>query len=121
MIDQKSFNYTLSHKNRMLVVSFCGEMSSVVGPGLDACRIEILSKENLKCVVLYFQDVPGVSPEAIAVLAQMQREIRSRGLELRLCSLKENLREKLVRMGVIRSLEVAEDLRAALLSFGKVA
>ncbi|MDG0817610.1 STAS domain-containing protein [Bdellovibrio svalbardensis] len=120
-MDQKSFGYTLSHKNKMLVVTFTGELSSVVLPGLEACRSEIQSKEDVRCVVFYFQQVGFVSPEAIPVLAQMQREIRSRGLELRLCSLKESIKDKLVRMGVVRGMEVTEDLRAALISFGKVA
>ncbi len=121
MIDQKSFGYTLSHKNKMLVVSFTGELTAVVLPGLEACRTEILAKEDIKCVVLYFQQVGTVSPEAIPVLAQMQREIRARGVELRLCSLKDGLREKLVRMGVVRGMEVTDDLRTALISFGRVA
>ncbi|QDK39681.1 hypothetical protein DOE51_06570 [Bdellovibrio sp. NC01] len=105
----------------MLVVSFTGELTPVVAPGLEACRQEILAKPEVKCVVFYFQDVGSVHPDAIPVLAQMQRDIRSRGLELRLCSLKQPLREKLVRMGVVRGMEVTDDLRSALISFGKVA
>ena len=105
----------------MLVVSLIGEINSHVLPALEACRQEILSKEDVRCVVLYFQDVDSLSPDAISLLAQMQREIRSKPADLRLCSLKQSLREKLVRMGVIRGLEISEDLKAALTSFGKVA
>ena len=105
----------------MLVVSFTGELTPAVAPGLEACRQEILAKPEVKCVVFYCEEVGAVHPEAIPALAQMQREIRSRGIELRVCSLKQALREKLVRMGVVRGMEVAEDLRSALISFGKIA
>ncbi|MBO9665455.1 MAG: STAS domain-containing protein [Bdellovibrio sp.] len=105
----------------MLVVSLTGEISSYVVPALEACRQEILAKEEVRCVVFYFQNVDQISAEAIAWLAQVQREIRAREADLRLCSLKDTLREKLVRMGVVRSLEVTDDLKTALLSFGRAA
>ncbi len=59
-----------------------------------------------------------MSAEAISVLAQMQRDIRSKPAELRLCALRENIRTKLIRMGVVRGLEVVDDLKTALMSFG---
>ena len=119
---QKSFNYTLSHKNKMLVVSFTGELSPGVVPGLEACRLEVLAKkDDVKCIVLYFQGVSSVSPDAITVLAQMQREFRSSGMDLRLCALKEALRDKLIRMGIVRGMECTEDLKTALLSVGRQA
>lgn len=118
MEDQKSFSYSFSQKNNMLVVSFNGEMTAQILAALEACRQE-LSKKEVSCVVFYFQDVEGMSSEAISLLAQMQREIRAKPAELRLCSLKENLRTKLIRMGVVRGLEVVDDLKTALLSFGR--
>lgn len=121
MEDQKSFNYVLSHKNNMLVVTMQGELNSFVLPALEACRQEILSKKEVRCVVLYFQEVDAIASDAIPLLAQMQREIRAKPADLRLASLSETLRERLVRMGVIRGLEVAEDLKTALLSFGRAA
>ncbi|WP_413560909.1 STAS domain-containing protein [Bdellovibrio sp. HCB209] len=122
MDDQKSFNYSISHKNKMLVVSFTGEeMGSVVVPALEACRQEILSKEEVRQVVFYFQNIDRISSEALASFAQLQRDIRAKPADLRLCSLKGALREKLVRMGMVRSLEVTEDLKSALLSFPRAA
>jgi anti-anti-sigma regulatory factor len=120
--DQKSFNYSISHKNKMLVVSFTGEeMSPVVVPALEACREEILSKGEVSQVVFYFQNVDRISNEALASFAQLQRDVRAKPADLRLCSMKVPLREKLVRMGVVRGLEVAEDLKSALLSFPRTA
>lgn len=116
MEDQKSLFYSLTQKNRMLVVSLTGEISSNALAALESCRQEILAKKDAACIVLFFQDVESISSDAIPLLAQIQRDIRQKPAELRLC-LKEALREKLVRMGVVRGLEVAEDLRSALLSF----
>ncbi|WP_413578188.1 STAS domain-containing protein [Bdellovibrio sp. HCB290] len=122
MEDQKSFNYSISHKNRMLVVSFSGEeMSAGVVPALEACRQEILAKEEVKQVVFYFQNIDRISTEALSSFAQLQRDIRAKPADLRLCSLKDSLREKLLRMGIVRGLEVAEDLKTALLSFPRAA
>lgn len=119
MEDQKSFQYSFNQKNKMLVVSFSGEINTPVLPALEACRQELLAKREISCVVLYFQDVDSISADAIPWLAQVQREIRLKPAEIRLCSLRENLRERLVRMGVIRGLEVADDLKSALLSFSR--
>lgn len=117
MEEQKSFQYSFNQKNGMLVVSFSGEINTPVLPALEACRQELLAKTEVSCVVLYFQDVEAISSDAIPWLAQVQREIRLKPAEVRLCSLRENMRERLVRMGVVRGLEIAEDLRTALLSF----
>ncbi|GEM_PF-1554509 len=121
MEDQKSFHYTFSQKNTMLVVSLCGEITSHVLPALEACRQELSSKQEVSHVVIHFQDVASISLDAIPLLAQIQREIRAKPANLRLCSLPENLRQKLVRMGVVRGLEVADDLKTALLSFTRAA
>lgn len=117
--DQKSFQYSFNQKNNMLVVSLAGQITAQVLPALEACRQELLSKQEVSCVVLYFQDVDSISMDAIPLIAQMQREIRLKPASLRLCALPVGLREKLVRMGVVRGLEVAEDLKSALLSFSR--
>ena len=105
----------------MLVVSLAGEISNHVVPALEACRQEILAKEDVNCVVLYFQNVGQISPDGISMLAQIQREIRAKPANLRLCALNENLRTKLLKMGVVRGVEFTDDLKEALLSFGRAA
>ncbi|WP_253696954.1 STAS domain-containing protein [Bdellovibrio bacteriovorus] len=117
MEDQKSFQYAFNQRNNMLVVSLTGEITSQVVPALEACRQELLGKKDFSRVVIYFQDVDAISLDAVPVLAQMQREIRAKPADLRLASLRESLKEKLIRMGVVRGLEVADDLKTALLSF----
>ncbi len=121
MEEQKSFQYCFNQKNRMLVITLSGEMNTSVLPALEACRQELLANREVNCVVLYFQDVRSIGVDAISWLAQVQRDIRLKPAEIRLCALEDGLRERLIRMGVIRGLEVSEDLKSALLSFSRAA
>lgn len=121
MEEQKSFQYSFNQRNNMLVVSFSGEINTPVLSALEACRQELLAKSEVRCVVLYFQDVRSISTDAIPWLAQVQRDIRLKQAEVRLCALPGTLRERLVRMGVVRGVEVADDLKSALLSFSRAA
>lgn len=113
--------YSVSEKNHLLVVSFAGDLTGLVLPSLEVCRQEITAKRHITCVVLYFQQVTVISTEVVSYLAQLQREIRLKKKDLRLCGLKTNLRERLIKMGVVRGLEVVEDLKSALLSFDRAA
>ncbi len=105
----------------MLVVSLTGEITSEVMAAFETCRQQIQDQQDLRTLILYFQNVSTICPEGVQVLAQIQREARARPAEIRLVSLSENLRARLVKMGVVRSLELSEDLRAALMSFVRAA
>ncbi len=117
MDDPKSICYTLTEKSNMLVVSFNSDLNSELAASLDVCREEILKKAHIQNVVLFFQSVDSMSSDVISLLTQMQREIRSKPAELRVCALRPNLKEKLIKMGIVRGLELSDDLKTALLSF----
>jgi anti-anti-sigma factor len=120
--DQKSLKYFFNERSQLLVVTLQGELSGRSAEILESCRKEILErKEAINRVVLSFQEVEHISLDVIPVFAQLQREIRSMPADLRLCALKSGVREKLIRMGVVRGREVADDLKAALLSLPKAA
>jgi len=113
--------YSINERNHMMVVTFSGDLTSASLDDLESCRKEILGKKEIKNVVLYFQDVAQLSTDVIPYLTLLQRNIRSMPSEIRLCGLKPGIREKLLKTGVIRGLEVSDDLRTALLSFPKAA
>lgn len=122
MEDQKSlFQYSFVQKNGTLVVSLSGEMSPFILPSLEACRQEMLLKDDFRQVVFLFQGVPEISSAAIPWIAQIQREVRLRKAELRLVNLQGGIRDRLIKMGVVRGMEVSEDLKSALLSFARAA
>lgn len=111
--------YTLSEKNEMLVVIFTGNLGSDSMPSLDVLRAEILRKEQVTQVVLFFQRVEIMSADVISSLTQLQRDIRQKPSELRICALSPSLKERLLKMGIVRGLELQDDLRTALLSFAR--
>ena len=104
----------------MLVVSFTGDLNSQVLASLEVCREEVMRKSKATNVVLFFQQVESMSTEVVSWLAQMQREIRMKPAELRICGLRTNMKERLVKMGIIRGMELADDLKTALLSFERL-
>jgi anti-anti-sigma regulatory factor len=117
VLTDTDLQYSISEKNHMLVVTLTGDLSTASLAQLDSCRKEILGKKEVRCVVLYFQKVEQVTTDVIPFVTQLQRDIRTKPSELRLCGLKSSIRERLLKTGVIRGLEIAEDLKSALLSF----
>jgi len=110
------FQYLLAHNKPLLIVTFIGDMDQSTVQPLNACRKEIADSADTKFVILNFRDVGNINGESISSLTQMQIEIRGRGCDLRISSMKPAIRDKLLKMGVIRSSELANNLREALLS-----
>jgi len=107
-----------------LVVTMVGRLNFLAVQTLLSCKAEInrLSQnECIKFVVFYCRDVDVITGDAISVLTQMQVEIRARGCGLNICSLKPEVKEKLVNMGVVRRHELTDNMRDALLAFVPVA
>lgn len=118
------FQYFLSDKRPILVVTMVGRMNFLAVQTLLSCKAEInkLSHgEGIKFVVFYFRDVEAITGDAISVLTQIQKEIRARDCALNLCSLRPDIKEKLVNMGVVRRNELSDNMRDALLAFVPVA
>ena len=114
MEDPKSFNYVLSHKKGLLLLSLRGDLTPGILPGLEACRAEILSKTGFTRAVFYLADVTQIHSDAIPLITQIFRDVRTRAANLQLVGLKPNMRDRFVKMGVVRESEVSADLKAAL-------
>lgn len=110
------FQYLLALNKPLLIVTFIGDMDQSTVEIMASCRKEVAETPDIKFVIFNFRDVSNVNGESIAALTQMQIDIRSRGCELRISSLKPAIRDKLLKMGVIRSSELANNLREGLLS-----
>lgn len=110
------FHYLVAQNKPLLIVTFIGDMDRSAVESLLSCRRDIAAAEDIRFVIFNFRDVSSVSGEAITSFTQMQVEIRTRGCELRISSMSPALREQLLRMGVIRSSELSNNLREALLS-----
>lgn len=114
------FQYFLSDKRPILVVTMVGRLNFLAVQALLSCKAEInkLSHhDDIKFVVFYCRDVEVITGDAISVLTQIQAEIRSRGCSLNICSLKPDVKEKLTNMGVVRRNELSDNMRDALMAF----
>lgn len=114
------FQYFLSDKKPILIVTMVGRMNFMAVQTLLKCKAEInrlSQKENARFVVFYCRDVELITGDAISVLTQMQAEIRARDCSLNICSLRPEIRERLVNMGVVRRNELTDNMRDALMAF----
>jgi anti-anti-sigma regulatory factor len=110
-----AFQYFVSEKNGIFVVTFVGDMIYTAATPLDTLRAEIETRKDLKLIVLYFRDVNNVASDVMPQLTLLQKSARKSSV-LRICSLKPVIKEKLVRSGVVRGAELADNLQAALSS-----
>jgi anti-anti-sigma regulatory factor len=112
--ENSRLQYFISVKGRILVATFVGSVEFSTIDILANCKAEIAETEDIGFVILYFRDVETVSGDGIGSLTKMQIEIRTRSCDLNICSLKPNIKEKLLNMGVIRVSELSNNLPEAL-------
>ncbi len=72
--------------------------------------------KTAKFVIIDMTKVDGVDSKMIFDFAKMQKEIRDMKLQLRICSIKSNLKKKLYDRGVLRDSEISENLTVAVRS-----
>lgn len=121
-MDEKNsteFRYQLSGNHSVLVVHLFGEMNDRSAPQISRCLEEISSQPHVRFVVISFSNVTQINGDAIQALVQMQKAIRSKAA-LKICAMKPEHKEKLTRLGVIRSLEIADSLREGIASIAGV-
>lgn len=111
-----TFNYQLSGNESVLIVNLSGFLDQDAISSIENLRTEVLSRANLHCVILNFAQIELISTEVVPLLAQLQKAIREKPTELRMCSLKMNVKEKLTRAGILRANELAEDSKDAIQS-----
>lgn len=109
------FNYLIATNASFMVISFVGPLNKDSLPKLDACEREASTKEGIKFAVLYFRDTPNITSDAVPFLTNFQMKLRGKH-ELKVCSLRPELKEKLAKLGVIRGMELSDNLQDALLT-----
>lgn len=109
-------HYFVSTQGPVAIVTFVGDLNSSAVEMLGKCRIELVAVK-VKFLVFYFRDVETITGDSIQSLTQIQLDARGRELEIRMTSIKPNIKEKLLKMGVVRGDELANNLRDALMAF----
>lgn len=108
-----TFNYFISSNQPFGVVTFVGEMNKDSLEKLQQCQVQ-MEKLYVKYVILYFRDVTLITSDVIPFLTGLQQQARKKS-ELRLCSLRPDIKERLIKMGVVRGLELTDNLQQTLL------
>jgi anti-anti-sigma regulatory factor len=109
-----------SQKAVILLISLAGPISRSTADVLDKL-IEDVEKRSPGWVVLNLRDV-GQTIERIQypAFAKLQKTIREKGAELKICNIHPDLRKTLVDAGLLRVKELANNLPEALQSLGKI-
>jgi anti-anti-sigma regulatory factor len=98
-------------------VNLVGSMQQVsVAQSIDEIKQELLAKEKVKLVVLNFAQVTAITSELVPALTSLQKSVRSKPSELRMCGFQVSLKEKISKFGILRANEMAEDLKQAISS-----
>lgn len=112
----RNFSYFISHNGAILVASLSGFCEDQAAELLQRCKIEIeeLMTEKIHGVILNFSGVTGIANDLVPFWAQLQSNIRSRHVALRLCGIEATLKDRLHKQGIIRLTETSESLKEAL-------
>lgn len=112
------FEYFISIKEPFLVIAFLGHMTKVSAAVIEKCQAEILASQA-KFIVLGFRDVSKIDLPVVPALVKIQKSIRDAKKELRVASLRPDIKTLLLDAGAIRHEEVQLNLPDALQSFSK--
>lgn len=114
--EDKKLDWFISENGKYLVISFVGSILETTGKRLQECEDEI-NRRSATRIVLNFFNVDEMSRGAIRPLARLEKIIRDKPANLRLCFLKPDHEKLLIWEGVARPDEIMENLVIALKSF----
>ena len=119
MAQAETLEYSVTIHNPMIVILFSGTFNVSCVETLEQCKGEALVVKEVTHVIVDFTNVKNFTLEGVPAFVQFQKSMRVRNLHLRLSGLSDELRVKLVRLGVIRQSEVSPSLKDALLLIKK--
>jgi anti-anti-sigma factor len=105
-----------SQKSVILLISLAGPINRATADVLDKL-IEELEKRSPGWVVLNLRDIgSSIERTQYPAFAKLQKTVRDKGAELKICSVHPDLRSVLVDAGLLRVKEIANNLPEALQS-----
>jgi anti-anti-sigma regulatory factor len=114
--DKNTLSYNISGNDAVLIVNLSGKLDLGCSSAFQFIQQTILEKNNLQGVILNFAHVEAVTIDAFTTLTQFQKFIRAKPSELRLCSMKIHIKEKMSRSGIVRKSEISETAKEAIYS-----
>jgi anti-anti-sigma regulatory factor len=117
MLDPEiKLEYFISEKNGYLVLSMVGSITKATLGVFERAQME-LRKCEAQYIVLNFHDITRLDISGVPALVRLQKSLRERPAELRICFLKPDFLRMLVEAGAVRPPELADNLLEALRSF----
>jgi anti-anti-sigma regulatory factor len=116
-----SFSYQITQKNSVIIVVLTGAITRDNLAVLERLQTEIAERE-FSWVVLHFNDAEHKTDQiALPHLARIQKSVRDKGGQVRVSSLRPQLRQLLLERGLLRAEEYVEDLAQTLKQLARVA
>jgi anti-anti-sigma factor len=107
-------SYQITQRNSVVLVILAGTITRENVEALEKLQCDIAERE-FAWVVLHFKDVPERADQiALPLLARIQKSIRDKGGQVRLASLRPQLRQLMQDRGLIRHDECVDDLAQTL-------
>lgn len=106
-------SYFFATKKDVLIVSLVGPISKDNAVIFDECIREV-KKAPARWVVLHFRDVTELDRTQLPALARLQKTIREKPAELKVCAVHPDLREMLFAQGLLREVETYNNMSHAL-------
>lgn len=115
-MNECDFNYYLSEKDEILIITLIGEMTESAIPKLKEC-IEEMKVKNPQFVAFNLHDINKIGIDGVRLFAHMQKLIREKPAKIRICFLETKIKERLIKEGIVREGEIVDNLGLALKSF----
>jgi anti-anti-sigma regulatory factor len=117
--NEKKFDFSFIRNGSILIMWMSGELQRDAQACLDTCWHEAGGGADIKVVILDFSRLTAIGAEATPAFAKFQKQIRAEKIDLRICGINEELKERLFRKGVLRHAELVVSLKTALATLGQ--
>lgn len=116
---EKRVEYSVIRNGAILIVWLTGDLYHGAQESLDACWLEVDTDTDIRFVFLDLGRLGSVNADAIPAFTKFQKQIRAKQIELRVCGMSDELKERLAKKGVLRLDEVSANLKTALANVGR--
>jgi len=114
MSQDEKLEFFVSKKVSILVVALRGFLSQSTLSEFEKCKQEIASDPSVKFIAIDVSQLENITVDAVPSFALFQKFMRDHKIEFRVSGLKEDLKDKLHKMGVIRHPELSKSLKDSL-------
>ena len=114
MSQNENFEFFISKKNFVLVVAFSGSLNAHALPEFEKCRQSLTEDKGIRFIAIDLTNLENLSADAVSPFVQLQKNLRDSKIEFRISGMNDNLKEKLLNLGVLRSQELTKNLKESL-------